>query len=200
MTKLEVNLKRLVIEHFDSLINRVDIHTEEQLEKYSSADILGKSVGNPNGPVVFKKEKIERGEDSKSVLAIPNEPTDPSLSMCDEDIIEIEGPKPTLAWDYLNTTRTQMIKKLTEIRDDALKQIETLKNKMDSVSHDEDITKIQDKMFQKFIEKRFPLLIQINATKNRYGGNIQKKNTLPFKLFLIELDFYINDSDMLVLR
>lgn len=136
-----INLNRLVIEHFDSLINRIDIHTEEQLKKYSSADILGKSVGNPNGPVDFKKEKIEIGEDAKSVLAIKIEPTESSLSAWDEDmieikttraskkkkieikqetkpvlaikneptepltslndhVIEIEGVRPTLAWDY----------------------------------------------------------------------------------------------------
>lgn len=32
------NIKRLLVEYFEALINRVDIHTEEQLEKFSSTD------------------------------------------------------------------------------------------------------------------------------------------------------------------
>lgn len=93
-----------------------------------------------------------------------------------------------------------MKKKLIEIRDDALKQIDVLNTMMDAISLDENIKKTQDNMLQKLVEKRFPLLIQINATKKRYGGSTQTKNTLPFKLYLIELDFYISDSDMLVLK
>ena len=40
MNKSKINPKLLVSEYFDALINRVDIHTEEQLEKYSNEDTM----------------------------------------------------------------------------------------------------------------------------------------------------------------
>lgn len=40
MNESKVNPKKLVIDYIDSLKNKVDINTEEQLQKFSSSDVL----------------------------------------------------------------------------------------------------------------------------------------------------------------
>ena len=144
MSESRVNPKLLVSEYFDALINRVDIHTEEQLEKYWNKD----TMENPD----------KTNNEQKSVLV----------------------------WDYLNKTREKMIKKISEAQVDALKRLEVIKNDI--------------KSSEKVFANHFMFLIQINSFRQSKHSEKTSENKSVFKLVLIETFFFINESQMLILK
>lgn len=150
-----VNLKKIIIEHFDELINQIDIHTEEQLEKYSSTD----------------------------TVQVPNEPDD---------------AKSMLVWNYLNTSRDEMIEYVRKAQDEALKLVEIIRNnsKMTLESND-------DQVMRKFLLRmiRPPIILCMNETKREtYKPKVE--NPSPFKIYLInfEINIDISQNFLLILR
>ena len=152
MTESKINPKLLVSDYFDALINRVDIYTEEQLEKYSNQA----TIENP-------------------------------------DKTNTEQHKSVIVCDFLNSTREKMIK-ISEAQDDALNRLDSIRNdiKMEEMKAEE--------IFEKVFANRFLFLIQINKFGESRLSHDTTRNELPFKLFLIKASFYIDESQMFILR
>lgn len=149
-----VNLKKLIINRYDWIINQVDIYTEQQLEKYSSTD----TVEVPNG----------------------REPE--SMPVC----------------DYLNKSRDEMIDMVREDQAEALKQLEIIRDKSQQIlQDDEDKEATLRRLLFRIIP--LPIILHINEINLNYG---KIKNSCPFKMYLIKLDFNIdiNKEFLLMLR
>ena len=110
-----INAKKLIINYIDSLVNRVDIYTEEMLEKFSKTDTLQiesqeekKRVYSDQFQFPFN-DKYEFGFDLDScdMSEFPFLP--PHLNFEIEPTSQFDESEPILVWDYLNKTRDEMI-------------------------------------------------------------------------------------------
>lgn len=165
--------KKVITTYFDSLTNRIDFYTEQQLLKYSDTDV-----------VVVNDLSTMTGKTYKSVVS--GESSD-----CNKQQKRLEE---TQVRDYLNTTREEMIKMLSQTQSDVFEQLELVKDKLKSKK----IGKICANVFA----KRFPILVQVNSYQEDFSINKRPEglNSSPFKLYLVVLDFYINQSDIHFLR
>lgn len=196
MFKAKINPKRVIIEHFDSLINSVDVHTEEQLQEYSSTDLLNvEDRLDCFRPPQFKKEflKCKELEIYRNPYRQWSRATDtPKPNMPLEYVLGS-----TLVCDYLNACRNHLIEKLTEAQNEFLKHLETIKDQLDPDEESEE--RVRETLFA----KRYPILIQFDEYDETFEGKqktFYRGNPSPFRLYLIELDFYILESDMEHLR
>lgn len=184
--------KKLVFDYYDSLINKIDIYTEQLLEKFTSTDTIEFRARETTkrDVVYFQKRKESYGIESY------NDPYPyQDYKSSDFQITKITRFNYRLlqTYDYLNSTRDQMIEKLREIQTETLRKLDEIKHEVAKINDDEEI---HEKLFSLVFAERFPILLEIK----KFNGNNGHRNSIPFKLFLLELDFYIHKSQAIVLK
>ena len=95
-----------------------------------------------------------------------------------------------LVSDYLNAKRDEMIARLREAQDEALRQLEIIRNnsKLAQDNVDESILR---KMFSRII--RMPFILYIEETT--IGKEKKLNNPSPFKMYLIQIEFNIENEE-----
>lgn len=91
------------------------------------------------------------------------------------------GNKTINVWHYLNGMREKMIKKISEAQADALSKLDAIRK---DIEKDEEI-------YEKVFANRFFFLIQINNSQ---------PSLFSSKIILIETCFYVNESQMIILK
>lgn len=191
MAKSGCNPKRLIVEYFDSLINKVDIYVEEMLETTTDEDeiIVDKDCDN---------ESLNDSFTSVTSYDIENE-LDEHTCIRDENwnpfifknkfghqirsSIEFESESKLL--DYYNRSRDEMIRQLNEIQAEVLRQFEAVHKDLNLNENSYDDVK------EKVFATKFPIIIKIERS-------IPNHERL-FKLYLVVLDFYLAEKDITIL-
>ena len=186
-----INSKKLIIDYIDWLVNRVDIYTEEMLKQFTKTDILK----------IKKQMQINQEARDPFHHSIYDNPYSENLNFEINLTSQYDESEPILVWDYLNSTRDEMIKKLHEAQAEAFKRIENLKNDLGLIngSFENDVEKTSQ-VFGKLFSRRFPILIDIRRKSNKNLVPYANDQPFSFNLYLIELDFFINDKETDILR
>ena len=191
--------KLMIIDYYDSLIQQVDIYTEEQLGKYTEESVI-----------TFDDSDLDRS-DSNEEEETPDFLDLESQNTTINQIIsynpywkrsEYKYPKEkakhepselsTNVHKFLNNIREEMIRELKKGQEEALKYYEKIKSevKVDKLASEEEMDR---KINAKLFENQIMLLVLDKNSKSTNGNS-------PFKLYLIVLDFYLNRHERHLLK
>lgn len=208
------NPKLIIIDYYDSLIRQVDIYTEEQLEKYSDESVIDDVTENNESDVRemildhyrdvdFRYISDSDEENSDGLVFMPqNTPKQTILESAFDDPYlkqsKFKYPKEKAKYEpppstanvhqFLNQMRDELIAEIKKGQEAALNYFETIKAdlKVDQLESDEEI---DQNLMAKLFETQFMFLIL-----DTDDCEIKIRNS-PFKLYLIVLDFYLNEQE-----
>ena len=159
-----------IINHFDSLINRVDIDVEKSLEKYKQEQNLSQ--------IDYSRE-IYSDLRFKKFYIFCCEPTDSKTV----DVTVDEFSESTKVVDYLNQTRMRTIDELRKAQEDTLKHY-----KLNKTSNNQLTDELKS---QKLSPDKFYFQVLFKPSNEAKW---------IFNLFTFVTDFYISQSDITILE
>ena len=164
--------KKEIIDHFDSLINRIDIDIDESLEKYNREQVLSEL-----DCFDVIKRKV-RGQNNIHLNGI-------SDKYIQYETVD-EWSESTKVVDYLNRIRMRTIEELRKAQEETLDYYKLNSSKFKLNSMDE----IRSELFKdKF---HFQVLYK--------PKNPEYKNLWMFNLFTFVTDFYLSSTDINLLE
>ena len=163
-----------IINHFDNLIQKVDIDIDQSIEKYKDDQVLGELNFSP----------VKKRNSSKYYLvniAYFDSKESSQISKCER---VNEWSESTKVIDYLNQVRQRTIDELKKAQEDRL---EYLKSKslsdLDQIKQSKDAEEMKSRLFaDKFYFQVF--------FKPKY------QESWVFNLYTIVADFYLSQSDI----
>jgi hypothetical protein len=165
-----------LINHFDELINQVDIDIEKALEKHYAFGVLGELD-------CYQVKNRNIGKDFKYKLDFTD-----SYKSLEHRKCENLWCESTKVVDYLNQIRLKTIEELRKAQEESLKNSSDFSHLRVEMRQDED--KIEELRSQLFA-KRF--YFQINLT-------LSKSKSWIFKLYTFATDFYMSSSSIKLLE
>ena len=160
-----------IINHFDNLINRIDIDIDSSLEKYNDKQLLGEIIENYNKRWLswnffnrFNVKFFQKNHTSKQKLN--------------------SWTESTKVVDYLKQIRMKTIEELKNAQNETLEYY-----KLNSDRFKSELIKvksIEEMKSELFAEKFY---FQVNCKQPCY-------KLLPFNVFTFVTDFYMSQSDM----
>lgn len=202
-----MNPKLVISNYFDSLINQIDIHTEEELSNTKETDLIltdkpftFQLEPGANNEFDFNFWKIGEGnwkDDEKQTIEYPLS-TQYKYDFSHQKSRHIPSGSIKVS-DFLNETRDKLIERVKEVQVDAFKRYEEIK---EHLKFSQDDTKTQEEQEEeikrKLFANKFLGLIRVDQIVNFDGEKYTKSNNeSPFKLYLVELDFYMDQGEQL---
>lgn len=194
------NPKLIALEHYDSLIRQVDIHTEELLEKFKdnkhlelNPHILASDTKELNCLIEPYQIRLRIFEESYGVNSY-HDPYSDIYQYSNQPADEIDvSPISVGIRDYVNRKRDEMLSELKRIQADTLTRCDAIRAEFASIDRNapDRIEKLKSKIFA----QKFALILQLNEIM--VSTNSSKDfiiNSSPFKLYLFILDFYVDDE------
>lgn len=178
------NPKKLILDSYDSLINRVDIHAEEVLTSYDD-----------NGPVLVNTEQNISTKDGQTQPKLKKQ-TPRKFDLLEEDDYvnpfkeeyEIDNrfksslvdPKTTTIQQYVNKMRQDVIDELKKLQEDTLKLYDKNKTK---INEEKDVDVVERSLFG----NKYCLILESNLKEDK-----SKSIRSLFGVYLFVFDFYID--------
>ena len=176
-----------IINHFDNLINRIDIDIEESLEKYNKDEVLGKIriFKLMNRYIMWQKFNFYRLRFHQSFLE--------SLA-AEYQLEKSNWSESTNVHDYLNQVRMRTIKELRKAQEDTL---EYYKENLDQFKVNNQLlsTSEIDEMKSRLFGDKFYFQVLI---KPFHDGAYRE--SWVYNLFTLVTDFYMSPSDITLLQ
>lgn len=173
--------KLLVVNYFDTLIRNVDIHTEEQLEKYSPNDTF-----SPNDAQETFSEINSKLNNYRYETSINESISDPYSDEYDFDTQSSSflESKEIKIIDYLNSLREEQINEIECIQTKLMKHCEANRETNKKITEQEDLER-------KLFANKFAFILEVNEMRKGYR---RIENKSPSKIYLIILDFYLDHA------
>lgn len=178
------NNKLIIVDYYDSLIQLVDIYTEEKFRIYSNEYLI--VIREEEKEEEHKFKRLNENFASLSLEKMNNEflPDTVKRKPLSEYAIKINFPQKTpfemKAQDYLNFMRDELINQIEKVKKETLDYYETIKDEL------KDVEKLREEnLKRKLFANRFAFLFL------RPYSNLN-----PFTLNLVISDFYLNESQL----
>ena len=202
-----MNPKLVLSNYFDLLINQIDIHTEEELEKTKETDFI--ITDKPfvyelkprnNEHFYFDFWKTDHDDDEKyQIKKIDYQfPTEYDYEFSHQPSKSI-SPGTVRVKDFLNETRDKMIAEVNAAQCEAFKRYDEIK---DQLKNNIDKTKPQkeqeEEVLRHVFANQFLGLVRIDKIVLKY--NKYYDNQSPFKLYLFKLDYFMDTNEQILFR
>ena len=163
-----------IINHFDSLINRVDIDIEESIEKYSQEQVLSKlqCIGKRTVKSL-DRFSLKRFDSSESENLIQYQRVD-------------QWPESMKVIDYLNRIRENTINELTKAQEDALSGYKLISSQLKSNDH--------QLIDEKNMDEKYYFQVLYKPDDPKYA------EPWVFNLYTFVTDFYMAPTDINLLE
>ena len=168
-----------IINHFDNLIQQIDIDIEKCIKQYKTNRVLGEldcfRVNNRDILIDYNKiVQIDYFDSNES-------------SQSNESESVIEWSESTKVIDYLNQVRQRTIDELKKAQEDSLEYLKSKSCYLDQIKQSKDVEEMKSRLFaDKFYFQVF------------YKPIYQE--SWVFSLFTIVVDFYLSPSDISILE
>ena len=175
MTKSSPKIE--IINHFDNLINRIDIDIDFCLEKYNDELLKDVLYSSYLDRIWFHNKNVINSE--FKVIAY-----DPINSSTNQNQTLERWSNSIKVIDYLKQIRMRTIEKLKKEQEETLEKYKLNSTRFKSeLNDDKSIEEFRKKLF----EENFYFQIQIKRNE---------KLICPFNLFTLATDFYMSQSDI----
>lgn len=213
------NPKIFISTYFDSLIRQIDIYTEELLEKYTDEDVYEPKTSDcvsPNNEklrVGFNLNEVDFVEsidddlsallassnaDSRSWMTNDSKKTRFNFFDFNENLCQVEQQQVIAinVKSYLNRVRDELIGELEKAQDQMFVLYEKIKHecKPDGLI----ISCDKEKFCSILFAKKFYFLLNLENS-NKRKKLVESPPPPPFRLYLVELDFYLNENEQTIL-
>ena len=176
-----VNHQLVIIDYYKSLVQRVDVYTEEQLELYSNDRLI--EIANETENVIELEETNLKSEDNllenETERKVFYSPSTNERRISDY-AIELNWPRERPfkmeTKNYFNFIRDELIKQIELVEKETLEYYETIKDEL-RLRQNENIT--EEELKRKLFAKRSAFLFS-------------RSNLNPFTLYLVIFDFYFD--------
>lgn len=184
-----VNPKLFLSNYFDSLINQIDIHTEEQLEKYQENENLNEDL------ILFERNFNINKNDEYKIRPFDDRTANgiefhlnPYSASYEYDLNLNERSRSTNIHNYLNDSRETMLEHVQKSRAEAHERYEMS-------MRDDDLKKFEndqiDELKRHLFTQHFLFLIRVDEII--LGTNSSKLlNPSPYRLYLLVTDYFID--------
>ena len=169
-----------IINHFDSMINQVDIEIEESLVKYKEEQLLD------------DQQRIRNEKDFKFPLCFHLCPLSSLLKKDNSQSVEV-WPKSTKVIDYLNQVRKETIDELRKAQENSISYF----NSISSLFKLNDQAKRLDEIKSQLFGENFYFQVRY---KPKIEDEEDEKNEWIFNLYTIVTDFYMSPVDINLLE
>ena len=178
--------KLLIVDYYDSLINEIDIYTEEILKKYTENDVL------PDEPKVNLNDRFNNEKTFKVIVNDKYHKFFEIDSIIDpykeeykynNDPIDVKSKK---LHDYVNQIRSKSIEEINKVREENLQQYEINRDKYKYDRNDLSPAKVEE-MRRELFKEKFCFLLKID---DMFVDKIPIK--IPIKYITITTDFYLD--------
>ena len=198
MSNLKFNPKLVICDYFDKIVNLIDIHTEEQLAKFTKTDLIGdpfyiafkelpKCDYMGSKGIVFRFQEVDEDEPTQFEYG-----TNYDLTKHPKTEIKRNSVK---TQDYLNKTRNELIGKVKKHEEEAMSRVQEIKQDLlKAIQTIED----RDAQIEWFKQRLFAnKQIGVFQIDNFYcwkndSDFIVIPNGSPFRLYLVVLDFFVD--------
>lgn len=184
-----MNPKLVISNYFDSIVNQIDIYTEEKLEKTNENDLI---QYKSNTVYMYKFEFWKTNHRANKQEQLDE------YSINDFDFSHQPfRNKPSgsvKVKDFFNETREKLIAEVNAAQGEAFKRCDEIRDQLKEICKDESKTQEErEKEIQRkvFANKFFGLV----RFTTQYGEGSYMYS--PFKLLLVKLDYYIDLQEML---
>ena len=161
-----------IINHFDDLINRIDIDIDSSLEKFNDKQLLSE--------LLTSSENNRRDFKNRSV-GFTVEFSDP-IDSSKQNLTQ--WPETTKVADYLRQVRIETIEKLRKAQEDTLEYYKLNSARFKSEqANQKDIDQLRSELFA----DKFYFQINLNQPEKRFWA---------FNVFTFIVDFYLSPSDI----
>lgn len=183
--------KLIILNYYDSLVNRVDVYTEEQLEIYTNEhlieikDIKKEEEGeNENFDLNTATDLLSK--ETKQKIFSPNQVKEKPISDYAVKINWSQNlPFEMGAQDYLNFMRDELINQIEKAKKETLEYYETIKDELKQNEMISDENELKKKLFEK---------------KSAFLFSRPHSNLNPFTLYLVIFNFYFDDHQEELLK
>lgn len=218
---MKINPKRIILDHYDSLIRRVDIHTESRLEQFTQHDRLERAnysiflkerKSSEYDPFATKWKYQELEEifgdlSSREPYSLENDFDVSSPQMMASRTLQSKFvPGVTTMWDYLNAIRDEAISELKKAEAENLAYYESNKQDVDKFIEEKSVQlknekDLEEAVKEKLFESKFCFLVEIDeklAEAHKRGRFAS--NATAFNMYICVMDFYLEMYFQRVLR
>lgn len=183
----------IIIDYYDSLVRQVNIYTEEMLKIYTNNQLIEIKVEENGDNQIEDSEEFNLDTATDLLCVEIQDKAFSSVPIQKRPISEFaikiawpqEKPFKMGAQDYLNLIRDEMIKQIKIAEKETLEYLKTIKDELrqDGEFKDEELKR---KLFSKGSAYIFS------------SPNSNKSN--PFMLYLVFLDFFLDQSQQDILK
>lgn len=196
--------KVLIIDHYDNLINQIDIYIENLLASIDDKQLTSapKSYDKKRWQEADDDDSEEREDNEKSTCFIPSLESPYTASFARDELnnsIEDEiaakvMPDATTLKNYVNIIRAKAIDEISKTRDENLKQLESNAQRGDDIDESE-----WGEFVENLFTPKFCFLLPINNI-GYSDDSIQPRNLSFIKLYTIVVDFYLSPYEIDLLK
>jgi hypothetical protein len=200
-----------IINHFDSLINRVDIDIEQSLEKYNGEQVLSQLDFNSNRGKIYidlrsdisdwicNSENYFKLKFKKFYVSCCDSETDSSdkkeiQNVCIRYETVDEFSESTKVVDYLNQIRKRTIDELTKAQKDTLEHVKQSSSQFKSNDHRLIDEKHIDNLRSELFKDKFYFQVLYKPNNPKYS------KMWVFNLYTFVTDFYMSPTDIKLLE
>lgn len=197
------NPKFHILNYYDSLVNQIDIYTEEELDRTISDDRFNFNTIHNNEPIL----KTNFGQNKPAAYLMKNYENEIETQFSDYSYEEISDheiihSEPTISSDdlsvrdYLNSVRQAMLLELNSSQIENLKHYEKFKTDLNKDFG-------QERVREHVFASRFCFIIrfdQVLIDNQTHQSSNYVDNPSPFKLYLFLVDFYMTTKELELLR
>lgn len=188
---MALNPKLLVSHYYDSLVNLIDVHTEELLEKVSDTHELSSDSFN----LVKNYHEMSNEFFVKPDNFVPtygvDSYVDPYVDTYNNKLalnpFESVSKTSIKIRDYLQSIRARMIDQLRRAETQTMELYEAIRK--DETSTKYDVTSAENLRKQLFSNK-FYLIVKVDRIRLEAFETVANRSW--FKIYLVELDFYLD--------
>lgn len=184
-----------ISDYYDSLVREIDIYTEELMNEYSESDTLP-----PEPERIFVNKLIMTKQDKRLKYVDDNKYTAEYEYEVKKNLEVIPGS--TKVHEYLNMVRENAIAVIRKSEQDSFKKYNENRDKFKMIKgniNEEQIEMLKKELFS----DNFCFLIRIDYLPN-YKNAFSNRQTLfsksLFRLYTIQTDFYLRESDIHYIR
>ena len=162
-----------IINHFDELINQVDIDIEESLKKYNENQLLGE--------IEFKERKVDFGRNFSFDIEFS------VLCKSQEESQANQWSESTKVVDYLNQVRMRTIEELRNQQKESVENSSQFNHLREEITDEKKKEELRSQLFA----DKFYFQVKYRQLNNKLWY---------FNIFTFVTDFYISQEDINILE
>lgn len=198
MTNMTLNPKLIISQYYDSLVNQIDIHTEELLEKVSETHQISSDIFKPGKTYhEMSNDFFVRPDNFVPTYQIDSY-TDPYSDKYTYNVSAnplADSVKSIKIREYCQSIRTEMIDELRRAETQTMEYYESIRKDIKSIKRE---NRTVEKLKKQLFANKYFFIIRVDRIRLEAFEAVANRSW--FKIYLFELNFYLDQESQEFLK